>query len=272
MSLWSHLEETLGYLRPKIATPPEVAIILGSGLGPLADELEVELSLPYSEIPHFPLATAPGHEGRLLIGRLAGTRVLMYKGRVHVYEGYSPAQVAYPAQVGRLLGAQTFFVTSAAGGLNPHWNAGDLMLHLDYINYSGLSPLTGPNEERLGPRFPVTFGAYDAELQALARQVARKLDLNLKEGVYLWWPGPQFGSRAELRMLRGLGADALGMSTVPEVIALCHLKTRILGLSLITDMALPDRDHHADEAEVLAVAERAGESFRKLVRGLLAHL
>ncbi|RIH83412.1 Purine nucleoside phosphorylase 1 [Meiothermus luteus] len=267
---YEQIQEVVGRIRARTEFSPEVGVVLGSGLGPLGDEIEVVADFPYAELPHFPRSTAPGHEGRLILGYLEGKRVLAYKGRVHVYEGYTPAQVVFPVRVGFFLGARAFLVTSAAGGLNPAWNAGELMLHSDYINYAALSPLTGPNDERLGPRFPVTFDAYDLELRALAHKVARAQDFTLREGVYAWWPGPQFASRAELRVLRTLGADAIGMSTVPEVIALRHLGARVLGLSTITDMAVPERDHHATEQEVLATAARSGALFRRFVRGILA--
>lgn len=269
-AIYEAIQQTVGHVRTKTDFVPEVGIVLGSGLGPLADEIEVVASFPYGELPNFPRSTAPGHEGRLILGRLEGRNIIGYKGRVHCYEGYSAAEAAFPVRVGFFLGAKTFFITSAAGGLNPGWNAGELMLHTDYLNYAPLSPLTGPNDDALGPRFPVTFDAYDPALSQTAKQVARGQDLNLREGVYSWWPGPQFASRAELRMLRQLGADAIGMSTVPEVIALRHLGARVLGLSTITDMAIPDRDHHATEQEVLETAARSGATFRRFVRGVLA--
>lgn len=270
MELSKQLLETLETIRRTTDFVPEIGIILGSGLGPLADEIDPVSSFPYADLPHFPRSTAPGHEGKLILGRLEGKNVLAYKGRVHCYEGYSAAAVAFPARVGFMLGAQSFFITSAAGGINPNWQAGNLMLHTDYLNYAGLSPLTGPNDPQLGPRFPVTFDAYDLNLRAKAQQVARNQDFNLREGVYAWWPGPQFASRSELRMLRTLGADAIGMSTVPEVLALRHLGAKVLGLSTITDMALPDSEHHATEQEVLEVATRTGMLFRRFIRGLLA--
>jgi purine-nucleoside phosphorylase len=269
-SLYDQIVETANFVQARTDFVPEVGIVLGSGLGPLAEEIEAVASFDYAELPHFPRSTAPGHEGRLILGRLEGRNVVAYKGRVHCYEGYTPAQAAFPQQVGFFLGARTFLISSAAGGLNTGWNAGELMLHSDYLNYAGLSPLTGPNDERLGPRFPVTFDAYDPALRGLAHRVARAQDFTLREGVYAWWPGPQFASRAELRVLRMLGADAIGMSTVPEVIALRHLGARVLGLSSITDMAVPEREHHATEQEVLEVAARGGARFRRFVRGILA--
>ncbi len=270
MDVYRQLQETLAQIRAQTDFIPEVGIVLGSGLGPLADEIEVVASIPYRDLANFPTSTAPGHEGKLILGHLEGKPVVAYKGRVHLYEGYSAAEVAFPVRVGFYLGAKTFFITSAAGGLNPNWKAGELMLHTDYLNSAGLSPLTGPNDPQMGPRFPVTFDAYDPNLREMARATARAQDLGLRDGVYAWWPGPQFASRAELRMLRLLGADAIGMSTVPEVIALRHLGARVLGLSAITDMAIPDGEHHATEQEVLEVAARSGATFRRFIRGLLA--
>ncbi len=272
MEVYDKIQEAVAYIRSKTGFVPEVGIVLGSGLGPLAEEVALEAEIPYGEIPHFPLSTAPGHAGRLILGELEGKRVLVYQGRVHYYEGYSAEEVVFPVRVGYFLGARTFILTSAAGGLNPRFQAGGIMLHLDYLNVAGVNPLRGKNDERLGPRFPVMFEAYDPELIELARKVARKQDLHLLEGVYAWFLGPSFASRAELRMLRELGADAIGMSTVPEVIALRHLGARVLGLSTITDMAVPEREHHATEEEVLAVAAKTGPIFRRFVRGILAEL
>lgn len=267
---YDQIQEIVAQIRLRTDFAPDVGIVLGSGLGPLADEMETIASLPYDELIHFPRSTAPGHEGKLILGRLEGRKVVAYKGRVHLYEGYTVQQVVFPVRVGFHLGARTFIVTSAAGGLNPNFNPGEVMLHQDYINMAGANPLTGPNDERMGPRFPVMFDAYDPALRGIAAQVARSQDMTLREGIYAWFAGPAYASRSELRLLRGLGADAIGMSTVPEVIALRHLGARVLGISIITDMAIPDRDHHASEQEVLEVAARSGRQFRRFVRGILA--
>lgn len=271
-TVYEQVQETIRQIRSRTDFTPDVAVILGTGLGPLADEIETIASFRYADLPHFPRSTAPGHEGELILGRLEGKQVLAYKGRVHLYEGYPAQQVVFPMRVGFFLGAKTFIVTSAAGGLNPNHAAGEIMLHQDYINMAGATPLTGPNEERLGPRFPVMFDAYDPALRELAGHVARSLDIVLREGVYAWFAGPAYASRSELRVLRSLGADAIGMSVVPEVIALRHLGARVLGLSVITDMAIADRAHHASEQEVLEVAARSGQQFRRFIRALLAAL
>jgi purine-nucleoside phosphorylase len=269
---YDQVQEAVRSIRARTDFVPDVGIILGSGLGPLADDVGGAASFQYADLPHFPISTAPGHAGTLVLGTLEGRRVIGFKGRVHLYEGYTAQQLAFPMRLGFSLGARTFFVTSAAGGLNPAYNTGDIMLHRDYINMAGVNPLTGPNDERLGPRFPIMFDPYDAGLRDLAARVARTQDLALRDGVYAWFAGPAFASRAELRVLRSLGADAIGMSTVPEVIALRHLGARVLGLSVITDMAIPDREHHATAQEVLEIAARSGQQFRRLVRGILAQV
>ncbi len=267
------IQQAVSTIRERAPLTPEIAIVLGSGLGPLADEIADAVVIPYGEVPGFPVSTAPGHEGKLILGKLAGRSVLAYKGRVHYYEGYPMSQVIFPVQAGYFLGAKSFIVTSAAGGLNPNFSAGDFMMHNDFINFMGDNPMIGPNDERLGPRFPVTFDAYDAGLQEVARSVARRQDVLLREGVYLAISGPSYASRSELRMFRyGMYADAIGMSTVPEVIALRHLGARVLGLSTITDMALADSRHHANEQEVLRMAAKRGPVFRKLVRQIVAEM
>ena len=272
MEVFDQLEQTTAFVRSQTDFVPAVGIVLGSGLGPLASEIEEVASFSYAQLPHMAVSTAPGHEGRLILGYLEGQKVVAYKGRVHFYEGYTAQQVAFGVRLGYWLGARTFMVTSAAGGLNPAFHAGSLMLHHDYLNFAAASPLSGPNDTRLGSRFPVTFDPYDPQLMQLVHQVARSQDLTLFQGTYAWYPGPQFASRAELRMLRTLGADAIGMSTVPEVLALRHLGARVIGLSAITDMAIPDGHQHATEQEVLEVAARMGASFRALVRGVLKQL
>ena len=251
---------------------PEVALVLGSGLGPLADEIDVAAAIAYDEIPGFAASTAPGHAGRLVLGELAGRRVVAMQGRVHFYEGVSAEQCAFPVRVMHALGASSLVVSNACGGLDPSWQAGDLMLQRDFINATGANPLIGPNDEALGPRFPILFDAYDPGYLALARDVARERGIRLREGVYLAISGPSYASRAELRAYRGWGADAIGMSTVFEVIAARHEGMRVLGLSTVTDMALPDADEHATSDDVLRTAERVGETFRGLVRAILPRL
>jgi purine-nucleoside phosphorylase len=249
----------------------ELALILGSGLGPLADEVEDAVSVPFAEVPGMPASTAPGHAGRFVLGRLSGRRVALMQGRLHAYEGYPASTCAFPVRVLHALGAERLVVTNACGGLDPHWRAGDLMLQLDFINHTFDHALTGPSDG-VGPRFPVTFDAYDEDYLESARAAARRLDLRLREGVYLAIAGPAYATRAELRAFRAWGADAIGMSTVHEVTLARSLGMRVLGLSVVTDMALPDGSEHATGDEVLRVANLAGERFRALLRALLPEL
>jgi purine-nucleoside phosphorylase len=247
---------------------PEVALILGSGLGPLADEIETLAAVPFHEVPGMPASTAPGHAGRFVLGRLAGRMVVAMQGRVHAYEGHRAATLAFPVRVMHALGASRLLVTNACGGLNPNWQAGDLMLQLDFINHTFDHALTGP-VDGISPRFPVMFDAYEPHLQAQARAAARKLDLTLREGVYLAIAGPAYATRAELRAFRAWGADAIGMSTVHEVTMARALGMRVLGLSVVTDMAIPDSHEHASGDDVLRMANLAGERFRNLIRAIL---
>lgn len=265
------LSEALAVLQKKTRFRPEVAIVLGSGLGPLADEIEVEAALPFGEIPGFAESSAPGHAGRLVFGTLAGKTVVAMQGRVHYYEGISAAQNVFPVRVMHALGAESLLVSNACGGLNPAWSAGEIMLQLDFINFTGDNPLIGANDAQ-GERFPVMFDCYDPVYQETARAVARSLDIPLKEGVYIAISGPSYATRAELRMFRAWGADAVGMSTVFEVIKARHLGMRVLGLSVVTDMAIADRNEHASGDEVVRMAERSGATFRRLVKGILERL
>lgn len=261
-------------VRAITALEPEIAIILGSGLGPLADEIENPTAISFSELPGFPVSTAPGHAGRVVLGTLEGKGLIAFQGRVHVYEGYSAQEVVIPVRLAHALGARSLIVTNACGGLNPAWKAGDLMLQTDYINFTGLNPLTGPNDETLGVRFVPMMDAYDPEYLEIARKTARALDLELREGTYLAISGPTYAPRAELRMFRAWGADTLGMSTVLEVIAARHAGMRVLGLSSITDMSVADREDHSGTSEqaVIEQAGRTGPRFRSLIRAILRQI
>ncbi len=250
---------------------PDVALVLGSGLGPLADEIEAHGVLAYSDIPDMPLSSAPGHAGRLVLGELAGRRVVAMQGRLHPYEGYPASDVVFPIELMHELGARSLVVTNACGGLDPNFRAGEQMLQIDFINFTGQNPLIGPNDDRY-PRFLVTYGAYDPEYLELARQTALEERITLREGIYLAISGPSYATQAELRMFRTLGADAVGMSTVFEVLKARHMGMRVLGLSTITDMAVADQGHHATGDEVLEMAARSGETFRRLVRAVLPKL
>ena len=264
------IERSASVIRARFADPPAAAIILGTGLGRLAADIDVSAVIEYAELPGFPLSTVESHAGRLLCGTLGGKRVVAMQGRFHRYEGYSLQQVTFPVRVLHALGADTLIVSNACGGLNPLWSAGDLMLLADHINLLGDSPLIGPNDDRLGPRFPDLSQPYDAGLRALAREVAAKARVPLREGVYVAVAGPNLETRAEYRFLRAIGADVVGMSTVPEVLVAVHAGMRVLGFSIITDMCLPDALEPATVERIVAVAGRAEPKLTELVRGVLA--
>ena len=251
---------------------PTEAIILGTGLGQLADEMHVDVTIDYADIPGFPLSTVESHAGRLLCGTLAGRTVIAMQGRFHRYEGYSLQDVTFPVRVLRALGAETLIVSNACGGMHPLWQRGDLMLIADHINMLGDNPLSGPNDPALGPRFPDMSVAYDADLRRLTREVAAEQRRTLREGIYVAVVGPTLETRAEYRMLRALGADVVGMSTVPEVIVARHGGMRVLGLSIITDMCLPDALQEATLDEIVATANAAQPGLTALVRGVLERL
>lgn len=267
-----NVEEAAAAVRERFAHSVDVAIILGTGLGRLAHEIEAEATIEYADIPHFPLSTVESHEGRLLCGTLAGKRVIAMQGRFHRYEGYSLAQVTFPVRVLRALGARTLVVSNACGGMNPLWAPGDLMLIADHINLLGDSPLIGPNDDRLGPRFPDMSMAYDASLRALAREIALARRIELREGVYVAVSGPNLETRAEYRFLRAIGADVVGMSTVPEVTVAVHAGMRVLGISIITDACLPDALEPATVEQIIAVANKAEPKLTELVRGVVERL
>ena len=251
---------------------PDAALILGTGLGGLAREIDVEVAIDYADIPHFPLSTVESHAGRLLCGTLGGRTVLAMQGRFHRYEGYSLQQVTFPVRVLRALGAPTLIVSNACGGMRADWATGDLMLIADHINLIGDNPLIGPNDASLGPRFPDMSDPYASALRALARSVASENGITLREGVYVAVSGPNLETRAEYRMLQRLGADVVGMSTVPEVIVAVHGGMRVLGVSIITDLCLPETLKPTTVDEILAVAARAEPNLTALVRGVLERL
>jgi purine-nucleoside phosphorylase len=259
-------------VRGRFAVVPDVAIVLGTGLGGLAREIDVAESIEYADIPGFPLSTVESHAGRLLCGTLGGKTVVAMQGRSHRYEGYSLQQVTFPVRVLRALGAETLIVSNACGGMREEWAPGDLMLIADHINLLGDNPLIGENDDRLGVRFPDMSAPYDAELRALARDVARAQGTVLREGVYVAVTGPNLETRAEYRMLRAVGADVVGMSTVPEVIVAVQGGMRVLGVSIITDQCVPETLVPAELATILAVAGRAEPRLPALVRGVLERL
>jgi purine-nucleoside phosphorylase len=270
--LYDRIEAAAAVVRKAAAPAPEIGIILGTGLGGLANEIAVDASVPYEQIPGFPLSTVESHAGRLLLGRLGRRRVIAMQGRFHRYEGYSLTEVTFPVRVMRALGANLLVVSNACGGMHPLWNPGDLVLLSDHINLLGDNPLIGYNDERLGPRFPDMSAPYDPDLRALARSVARELGIQLREGVYVAVPGPNLETRAEYRMLRGMGADVVGMSTVPEVIVAAHAGMKTVGLSIITDQCLPDALEPTDIARIIETARRAEPSLTRLIAGLVERL
>ncbi len=249
---------------------PDAAIILGTGLSGLADVIEPEAVVPYEQIPGFPVSTVESHAGRMIAGRLEGKRVLAMQGRFHRYEGYSLQEVTFPVRVLRDLGADTLIVSNACGGMHPLWRPGELMLIADHINLLGDNPLIGPNVEELGPRFPDMLDAYDPDLRSAAKREALELGITLHEGVYVAVTGPCLETPAEYRMLRTIGADVVGMSTVPEVIVARHAGMRVLGLSIITDACLPDALEPVDIQRIIATANEAEPRLTSLVRAIVA--
>lgn len=251
---------------------PKVLLILGSGLGALADAVEDPIAVPYDQVPHMKRSTAPDHAGRFVFGRLAGADVAVMQGRLHTYEGWSYADVSFPVRVVRLLGARALVVTNAAGAVNTDFSAGDIMLITDHIKFFGASPLQGPNPDELGPRFPDMSTVYTPALQDVARQCAASLGIPLRQGVYMFFPGPQYETPAEVRAARLLGADAVGMSTVPEAITAAHCGMDVLGFTLCTNMAAGVLDQPLSGEEVIAAGQAAGPRFSALVKACLARL
>ena len=266
-------QESAAYIRRKIGDfSPKAALILGSGLGYLADQVQDPVRIPYREIPYFKPSTAPGHQGQLVFGLLEGQPAAVMQGRMHYYEGYSYEEVCYAVRVLRLLGADTLFVTNAAGCVNTDWKGGDLMLITDQIKLFLESPLRGENLPQFGCRFPDSTHLYTPELQDIARGTAKELGITLREGVYMYFPGPQYETPAEIRATRILGGDAVGMSTAPEVITAAHCGMRVLGFSLLSNMAAGILDHPLSEQEVLNAAAAGRETFSALVLGCLRKL
>lgn len=266
------IEAAAAVVRARLPKTPVAALVLGTGLGALGREIAVEAAIDYRDIPGFPLSTVESHAGRLLCGTLGGKPVVAMQGRFHRYEGYTLQQVTFPVRVLRALGAPVLVVSNACGGMHPLWSAGDLMLIADHLNLLGDNPLIGPNDERLGARFPDMSMPYDASLRALARQVAMEKGVTLREGVYAAVAGPNLETRAEYRMLRACGADVVGMSTVPEVIVAVHAGMRVLGLSIITDMCLPDALEPASFERIVGVANDAEPRLTTVVRGVVERL
>ena len=264
--------ESAAYLEAMLPFAPEIGLVLGSGLGPLAYELEDAVYIPYGDIPHFKTSTAPDHAGRLVCGTLAGRRVLCMQGRLHGYEGWSPDEIAYPVYVMKALGARALVLTNASGGINTSFAVGAFMLIVDHINMTGKSPLTGPNDDALGTRFPDMTFAYAPALQEKAYEAAQDCGIELHRGVYCCVNGPQFETPAEIRMFRTFGADAVGMSTVFEVIAAAHCGLPVVGIAMITNMAAGVLMQPLSGAEVNEIAMRRGADFRRLITSLVGRI
>jgi len=259
-------------VRQSWAATPRVGIVLGSGLGGLAEEVEVAASIDYADLPHFPQTSALGHRGRLVCGSLEGVPLVAFQGRFHLYEGHSAQVATLPVRLLRALGADTLLVTNAAGGVNPVYEVGDLMLIEDQINLMFANPLVGVNDDHLGPRFPDMSAPYDAELMGIAASIARQNDIVLHRGVYVAMLGPTYETRGEYRLARRLGGDAVGMSTVPEVVAARHGDMRVLGLTTITNVGSPDAPSQTSGHDVIAAATTAADKLTKIVRGVVRSL
>jgi purine-nucleoside phosphorylase len=271
-SLFDQIQEAALTIQAKWKGSPSVGIILGTGLGNLTRDITATTTIPYEEIPHFPRSTAPSHKGQLVCGTLGGKSVVVMEGRLHFYEGWTLQQVTFPVRVMKALGCQVLIVSNACGGMNPQWDKGDLMLIEDHINLLGDNPLIGPNDDRLGERFPDMCHAYDRELLTLAKHVAMAEKIVCHQGVFVAVAGPNLETRAEYRFLRAIGADVVGMSTVPEVIVAVHAKMRVLGLSVITDVCLPDALEPVSLPEIIKTANAAEPRLRMLVNRVVEQL
>lgn len=266
------INEAVEFLSSRIKDLPDAALILGSGLGVLADDVENRIEINYSDIPHFPVSTVEGHAGKFVCGDLEGKKVIMMQGRFHFYEGYDMKNVVFPVRVLNRLGVKNLIVTNAAGGVNTEFAPGDLMIITDHINMAGTNPLIGRNIDEFGPRFPDMSCAYDKEFIKLTEKVALEKGLKIKKGVYLMLTGPSYETPAEIRMVRILGGDAVGMSTVPEVITANHCKMKVLGISCITNMAAGILDQPLKHEEVMETSNRVKDSFKMLIRGIVREI
>jgi len=272
MNIREQVKQTVEYIRTQTKATPAVGIILGTGLGALADEIQKETTISYDKIPNFPVSTVESHAGRLLFGKLGGRDVVAMQGRFHFYEGYTFEQVTFPVRVMKELGVKVLIVSNAAGGLNPQFDIGELVLISDHINFQGGNPLIGENDDMLGPRFPDMFNAYDRELRELAIATALEIKVPLQKGVYVGVTGPNLETAAEYRFLRIIGGDLVGMSTVPEVLVARHQGTKVLGFSLVTDMGLPDRMEPCSHEKIVAAAGKAEPKLTKLVKSIVERL
>jgi purine-nucleoside phosphorylase len=270
--LRQHIDEALTFLRTKTPMQPEVGIILGTGLGGLAKEITPEIVVDYEDIPYFPVSTVESHHGRLIFGTLGKKKVVAMQGRFHYYEGYTLKQVTFPVRVMKFLGVRRLLISNAAGGMNPRYRKGSIMVIADHINLLGDNPLIGPNDDALGPRFPDMSEPYSRRLITLAEEVALGMKIRTERGVFVAVPGPNLETRAEYRFLRFIGADAVGMSTVPEVIVAVHMGVEVLGFSIITDECFPDALQPANVEEIIAVAMNTEPKLTAIMKGVVEQL
>jgi purine-nucleoside phosphorylase len=268
-NMFDKIQESADFIKNKGNISPEVGLILGSGLGVLADEIQNAVKIKYNDIPNFPVSTVEGHAGQLVIGNLEGKQVVAMQGRFHYYEGYSQQEITFPVRVMKALGVDTIVVTNAAGGSNTNFKPGDLMVIKDHINLSGNNPLIGKNDERFGPRFPDMSTAYKPEYVVLVKECAKELNMNIQEGVYAFFSGPTYETPAEVRMAQILGADAVGMSTAPEVIVASHSSMDVIGISCITNMAAGILDQPLDHEEVIETTQKVKAEFLSLVKAVV---
>lgn len=268
-NLIHRINEAKDYIFDKVGSAPEIALVLGSGLGDMAEEAESKTVIDYKDIPNFPVSTVQGHKGRLVFGTIRGKKVVFMQGRFHFYEGYGMEEVVFPIWVFKALGVKKLVVTNAAGGVNTNFKPGDLMLINDHINYTNNNPLIGPNIEEFGPRFPDMSEAYSKEMTDVVRRCAKAVDIKLQEGTYIFLTGPSYETPAEIKACRILGADAVGMSTVPEVITANHCGIMTIGISCITNMAAGILDQPLNHKEVMETADRVKDNFTKLIKSVI---
>jgi purine-nucleoside phosphorylase len=271
-SLLLQLDETVGYIKTKYTVQPSIGVVLGSGLGNFTKEMEVECEVAYSDLPHFPVSTVAGHSGKLIFGKMADKIVAVMAGRFHYYEGYAPQQVAYPIRVMKMLGVKTLLISNAAGGVNTSFKVGDMMIITDHISLFTVNPLIGRNEDALGTRFPDMSEPYSKEIVSKARSVAKDLGYEVKEGVYCGVTGPTFETRSEYKLIKAVGGDAVGMSTVQEVIVAVHAGMKVFAMSIITDLGIREEDNIITHEEVLAAASEAEPKLTAIFKELAKQL
>jgi purine-nucleoside phosphorylase len=272
MSTFEKLQEATSYLKKYCKREPRIAVVLGSGLGNFTGEIKIDDEIEYDEIPHFPVSTVEGHHGKLIFGSIQGKPIIAMSGRFHYYEGYTAEEVVFPIRVMKFLGIETLLISNAAGGVDPKMKVGDLMIIHDHISLATVNPLLGPNDDRLGPRFPDMSEPYKKELIVKAKAIAARLEIGIREGVYFGVTGPTFETRAEYKMIHVLGGDAVGMSTVQEVIAANHAGMNVFAMSVITDIGIREEDNLITHAEVLEAAHAAEPKFSAIFKELIAEI